>query len=242
MNLLNEAVALHGRWGFWKCFRWMRQKRGARWNHKRVWRVYRSMRLNLPRRTKRRLPQRVKQPLEVVPEPNRGWSMDFMSDSLVSGQRFRTFNVVDEGTREALAIEVDTSLPAERVVRVLEQIKDSRPLPTQIRVDNGPELISSKLVEWSEKNGVRLQYIQPGKPTQNAYIERFNRTFRHEVLDAYLFRSLSEVREIVHHWMLIYNEERPHDSLGNLPPETFRRQQTPNQSPTPTSSIFKLSR
>jgi putative transposase len=200
------------------------------------------MRLNLPRRTKRRLPQRVKQPLEVVPEPNRGWSMDFMSDSLVSGQLFRTFNVVDEGTREALAIEVDTSLPAERVIRVLEQIKDSRPLPMQIRVDNGPELISSKLVEWSEKNGVRLQYIQPGKPTQNAYIERFNRTFRCEVLDAYLFRSLSEVREIVHHWMLVYNEERPHESLGNLPPETFRRQQTPNQTPTPTPSIFKLSR
>ena len=200
------------------------------------------MRLNLPRRTKRRLPKRVKQPLEVPPEPNQMWTMDFMSDSLVFGQRFRTLNVVDEGTREALAIEVDTSLPAERVIRVLERIKDSRPLPKQIRVDNGPELISSKLVEWSEKNGLALQYIQPGKPTQNAYIERFNRTFRHEVLDAYLFRSLSEVREIVHHWMFTYNEERPHDSLGNLPPETFRRQQTTKQPPDPSISTFQLSR
>jgi putative transposase len=241
IDSLNEVVGLHGRWGFWKCFHWMRQKRDVPWNHKRVWRVYRSMRLNLPRRTKRRLPNRVKQPLDVAPEPNRMWSMDFTSDSLISGKRFRTLNVVDEGTREALAIEVDTSLPAERVIRVLEQIKDSRPLPKQIRVDNGPELISSKLVEWCGLHQITLHYIQPGKPTQNAYIERFNRSFRTEVLDAYLFRSLSEVREIVHEWLLVYNEERPHESLGNLPPETFRRQQTQKQTPDPTHSSFEVS-
>lgn len=115
--------------------------------------------------------------------------MDFMHDTLYCGKRFRTLNIIDEGVREALAIEVDTSLPALRVIRVLEQLKESYPLPEQIRVDNGPELISSKLVAWCEMNRIRLHHIQPGKPTQNAYIERFNRTMRREVLDAHLFRQ-----------------------------------------------------
>ncbi len=142
---LNEVVGKHSRWGFWKCFHWMRQ-RGATWNHKRVWRVYRGMRLNLPRRAKRRLPSRERQPLEVPPVPDQMCSMDFMHDTLWCGKRFRTLNIFDEGVREVLAIEVDTSLPADRVIRVLEQLKESRPLPAQIRVDNGPELVSSKLV------------------------------------------------------------------------------------------------
>ena len=232
MDRLNEVIARHGRWGFWKCFHWMRQ-RGEPWNHKRVHRVYRLMRLNLPRRTKRRLPARKSQPLIVPPEPDRMWSMDFMHDTLVCGKRFRTLNVFDEGVREVLAIEVDGSLPAERVIRVLEQLKDSRPLPEQIRVDNGPELISAKLVGWCEKQGVKLHYIQPGKPTQNAYIERFNRTYRTEVLNAHLFGSLSEVREITHEWMTSYNDERPHDALGNLPPRVFRQQQTNPKNSNP---------
>jgi len=121
---------------------------------------------------------------------------------------------------------VDTSLPAERVIRVLEQLKDSHPLPEQIRVDNGPELISSKLVAWCERHNIRLHHIQPGKPTQNAYIERFNRSLRREVLNAHLFSSLSEVREIIHHWLISYNEERPHSSLGNLPPKAYKQQLT----------------
>jgi transposase InsO family protein len=143
--------------------------------------------------------------------------MDFMHDTLYHGKRFRTLNVIDEGVREALAIEVDTSLPAERVIRVLEQLKESRPLPRQIRVDNGPELISAKLIAWCDNHQIRLHHIQPGKPMQNGYIERFNKSFRNEVLDANLFGSLSEVREAVHQWMTEYNEERPHKSLGNLP-------------------------
>ena len=184
------------------------------------------MRLNLPRRAKRRLPNRVKQPLDVILEPNRAWSLDFMHDRLWSGKQFRTLNIIDEGVREILAIEVDTSLPAERVIRVLEQLKESRPLPAQIRVDNGPELISSKLNAWCETNGVHLHHIQPGRPTQNAFIERFNRTFRAEVLDAHIFDSLSEVRDIVHNWMTVYNEKRPHKSLGNIPPRLFTQQLT----------------
>jgi putative transposase len=240
---LNEVVGKHGRWGFWKCFHWLRQ-RGERWNHKRVLRVYRAMKLNLPRRAKRRLPARVRQPLDVPAEPNRMWAMDFMHDTLFCGRRFRTFNLIDEGAREALAIEVDSSLPAERVVRVLEQIKESRPLPEQIRIDNGPELQSSKLVAWAESNGVRLHYIQPGKPTQNAYIERFNRTFRREVLDAHLFTSLGEVREIVHEWMTAYNDERPHQALGNVPPRVFSQQAArpeiePTTAPNSTSELSR---
>jgi len=227
IDRLNEVISRHGRWGFWKCFHWMRQ-RGEAWNHKRVLRVYREMGLNLPRRAKRRLPARVKQPIHVPPKADRMWSMDFMHDTLYHGKRFRTLNVFDEGVREILAIEVDTSLPAERVIRVLEQLKESRALPEQIRVDNGPELISSKLIAWCEEHKVRLHHIQPGKPTQNAYIERFNRTFRSEVLDAHLFASLTEVREIVHQWMIAYNEERPHDALGNLPPALFKQQTQTN--------------
>jgi putative transposase len=220
---LNEVVARHGRWGFWKCYHWLRQQ-GERWNHKRVLRVYRAMKLHLPRRAKRRLPTRIRQPLDVPAEPHRMWAMDFMHDTLFCGKRFRTLNLIDEGAREALAIEIDSSLPAERVIRVLDQLKESRPLPEQIRVDNGPELQSAKLVAWAQAHGVKLHYIQPGKPTQNAYIERFNRTFRREVLDAHLFASLGEVREIVHQWMTAYNEERPHQALGHVPPSVFSQQ------------------
>lgn len=202
IDALNQVVARHSRWGFWKCFHWLRQ-RGHEWNHKRVWRVYQAMGLNLPRRAKKRLPARTKQPLDAPSEPNRTWSLDFMQDSLFHGKRFRTLNVIDEGVREVLAIEVDTSLPAERVTRVLNQLSQSRSLPGRIRVDNGPEFISSKFVSWCERHGIELQYIQPGKPMQNAYIERFNGTFRREVLNAHLFGSLSQVRELVHDWMII---------------------------------------
>ena len=213
----------------------MRQ-RGEVVNHKRVWRIYKQLKLNLPRRTKKRLPKRSRQPLQIPACANQMWSMDFMSDSLYHGKRFRTLNVLDEGVREALAIEVDTSLPAERVIRVLEQLELSRPLPQQIRVDNGPEFISSKLASWCKRKHINLHYIEPGKPTQNAYIERFNRTMRREVLDAHLFGSLNDVREIVHHWMTDYNEERPHESLNNLPPSVYRRSLT-----TKENSNFNLS-
>ena len=240
---LNAVVERHGRWGFWKCFHYLRQS-GARWNHKRVLRVYRALRLNLPRRAKRRLPARVKAPLDTPPQADLVWSLDFMHDTLWCGKRFRTLNVFDEGVREVLAIEVDSSLPAARVVRVLDQLKESRPLPRQLRVDNGPELVSAKLVAWCEANRVAIHHIQPGRPTQNAYIERFNRTFRAEVLNAHLFHSLSEVREIVHQWMLTYNEERPHAALGHLPPTVFRQQHTnPNyQHFLHQNSNYELSR
>lgn len=237
-KMLEEVTGRHGRWGFWKCYHWMRQQ-GAPWNHKRVRRVDREMGLNLPRRGKKRLPARVKQPLEIPAAACECWAMDFMQDTLQHGKRFRTLNVFDEGVREVLAIEVDTSLPAARVIRVLEQLKESYDLPRQIRVDNGPELISAKLVAWCEIHDIHLHHIQPGKPTQNALIERFNRSYRREVLNAHDFRSLEEVREITHDWMTTYNEERPHAALNHLPPAVYKRQLNPN--PTPENSNLELS-
>lgn len=196
--------------------------KGFPFNHKRVYRIYCQMGLNLRRRTKRVLPKRIAQPLEVLDQANYQWALDFMHDTLYCGKRFRTLNVVDEGTRECLAIEVDTSLPAGRVVRVLEQLKAERGLPTQLRMDNGPELISATLTDWCETNDIELVYIQPGKPQQNGFVERFNGSFRREFLDAYLFENLNQVREMAWFWRLDYNEERTHESLGNLPPAAYR--------------------
>ncbi len=221
IDALNSELKKSPRAGFWKCFGRLRYK-GYPFNHKRVYRVYCQMGLNLKRRVKRVLPKRIAQPLQVEAKANYQWALDFMHDGLYCGKRFRTLNVVDEGTRECLAIEVDSSLPAERVVRVLEQIKAERSLPVQLRVDNGPELISARLTDWCEQHHIQLVYIQPGKPQQNGFVERFNGSFRREFLDAYLFESLEQVREMAWFWRLDYNEERTHESLGNLPPAAYR--------------------
>jgi putative transposase len=203
--------------GFWKLFARLRRK-GWTWNHKRVYRVYCHLGLNRRRRAKRRVPLRNPMPLAVPEKPNQIWSADFVSDSLYHDVRFRTFNVIDDYNREALAIEIDTSLPSARLIRVFEQLKAERGLPQVLRTDNGPEFLGAVFTEWCEENGVLIDYIEPGKPNQNAYIERFNRSYRTEILDAWLFRNLEEVREISWAWMLEYNEERDHDSLGGMTP------------------------
>jgi putative transposase len=208
---------------------------GHRWNHKRLWRVYCQLRLNLPRRTKKRLPGRLRQPLVVLPQPNVVWALDFMSDVLYGGRRFRTLNILDEGVREAVAIEVDTSLPAERVIRVLEQVVAWRGQPQALRLDNGPELLSERFSSWCAERGIALRYIQPGKPDQNAFIERFNRTYRTEVLNAYVFESLDQVRELSAEWMQIYNEQRPHDALAGLPLAMYRTKLEARSSLLPVS-------
>jgi putative transposase len=220
---LNALVEKYPRWGFWKCYDRLRLL-GRPWNHKRVYRVYKAMNLNLPRRKKRRLPKRVQQPMVVEARANAEWSLDFMSDTLYHGRRFRTLNILDEGVREVLDIVIDTSIPGGRVVRTLDRLIEWRGKPDAIRVDNGPEYISQVFADWCAEHGIKLNYIQPGKPNQNAYIERFNRTYRHEVLNAYVFESLRQVREITRAWITEYNEERPHDSLGKIPPAMFRRQ------------------
>ncbi|SUC42795.1 Integrase core domain [Providencia stuartii] len=169
-------------------------------NHKRVYRVYCRLGLNLKRRIKKVLPVREKRPLIIEKTPNIHWALDFMHDSLSCGNRFRTLNIIDEGTRECLAIEVDTLLSAERVIRVLEGLKAERGLSKQLRVDNGPELISATLLNYCANNRIELCHIQPGKPQQNGLIERFNGSFRREFLNAYLFGSLSQLREMVWFW------------------------------------------
>ena len=182
------------------------------------------MKLNIRRRAKKRLPDRIKQPLTIPEAPNQVWSIDFMSDTLVDGRRFRLFNVLDDFNRESLAIEVDTSMPSLRVIRVLNRVIAQRGKPANLRSDNGPEFISHILQQWCEDNAITLQYIQPGKPTQNAYIERKNGSIRRELLNAYLFNSLAEVRCLSEEWRIDYNTERPHKSLGYLSPLNYAEQ------------------
>jgi putative transposase len=217
IEALHQLVDRHPTIGFWKCYYRLRRK-GYGCNHKRLYRVYTLLRLNVRRRAKRRLPQRIKEPLVVPAGINQGWSMDFMCDSLVDGRRFRLLNVLDDYNRESLAIEIDTSLPALRVIRTLQKLIERRTKPQTIRVDNGPEFISDRLQQWCDEHQIRLQFIQPGKPVQNAFIERNNGSLRKELLDAYLFYSLPEVRTMAEEWQQDYNHERPHESLGNVPP------------------------
>jgi putative transposase len=217
---VQAVVERYPAYGFSKVFTKVRRA-GHPWNHKRVYRVYCALNLNLRRKGKKRLPSRNPEPLTVPADMNQCWSIDFMSDSLFCGRRFRTFNVVDDYNREALAIEIDLSLPSVRVVRVLERIVAWRGYPVKIRMDNGPEFISLTLADWAEKHEIQLEFIKPGKPTQNSYVERFNRTYRTEVLNMYAFKRLSEVRELTDNWIREYNEERPHDSLGDLTPREY---------------------
>ena len=188
------------------------------------------MQLNLRKKASQRLPKRDRVPLYVPEHPDSVWSADFVSDALACGRRFRTFNVVDDFNREAVHIEVDTSLPSMRLVRIFEQIKAERGLPDVLRTDNGPEFLGEVFIEWARQNGMAIRYIQPGKPNQNAYIERFNRTFREELLDQYQFKTLDDLREAVHWWMIEYNEERPHGSLGDLTPLEYRQKFVRNSS------------
>jgi putative transposase len=218
LKVVSEA---HPRWGFGKIAQYLRNQ-GKPWNRKRIYRLYRAMKLNFRIARRKRLPKRFPKELAEPTAPNECSSMDFMSDALLNGQRIRSLNVIDDFNREVLAIEVDTSLPAQRVVRVLEQIADWHGYPKRIRIDNGPEFIWTRLMTWAQEHQVMLDFIQPGKPAQNAYIERFNRTYREEVLDFYLFRSLNELRLITQRWISSYNQERPHDALNGMTPTAFR--------------------
>lgn len=232
IEALTAVVAANNRWGFWKCFDRLRLL-GHRWNHKRVHRVYCALRLNLPRRTRRRVPTRPRQPLEAPATLNHTWALDFMTDRLYDGRAFRTLNVLDEGNREGLAIEVAPSLPSWRVLAVLDELIAVHGVPAALRLDNGPEFVAAAVAVWAAAHGIALHFIQPGKPDQNAYIERFNRTYRDEVLDPNLFATLDEVRTETADWLRRYNTERPHDSLGRVPPLSFL--------PRPTSTVESTS-
>ena len=220
IDALNAQVEQNPRWGFWKLFDRLHNL-GQPWNPKRVHRVYCALRLNRARRTKRRIPRRPRVPLVAPPTLNQTWALDFMRDTLYDGRVFRTLNVLDQGNREALAIEIGVSLPSRRVIALLEELVALHGASATLRLDNGPEFLALRLTDWAEQRGIALDYIQPGKPAQNAFIERFNQTYRTEVLDANVFTSLAEVRAITADWLRRYNTERPHDSLGRVPPLTF---------------------
>lgn len=215
--LLRLSVA-HRTWGFGLCFLYLRNVKGFPWNHKRVYRIYCELELNLRIKPKHRLKREVPVTLEVPRQANITWSMDFMHDALSDGRAFRTFNVLDDYNREGLGIEVDFSLPALRVIRTLERIIEWRGKPKTIRCDNGPEYLSGQLLNWAEQQQIHLDFIQPGKPQQNAYIERYNRTVRHEWLDQHLFDTIEQAQETGTRWLWEYNHERPHMALGGLTP------------------------
>ena len=180
-----------------------------------------TLRLNIRRKAKRRLPSRHPRPLAVPEQFNVCWSMDFMSAALRHGHRFRTFNVVDDFNREVLTIDVNSGITAERVVTMLERVIAWQGSPDIIRVDNGSEFTSGVFAEWAEQLHIEIDFIEPGCPYQNSYIERFNRTYREDVLDLYLFETLQEVRETIDEWVEIYNTERPHDALNDMTPKEY---------------------
>lgn len=219
IEALGRLARDHPDLGFGKFYSMLRAD-GHGWNHKRVHRVYCEMKLNKRRKHKRRVPARHPEPLRVPEGVNKSWSADFMSDALADRRRFRTFNVIDDYNREVLAIEVDLNLGGQRVIRVLDRIAQTRGLPERIRFDNGPEFTSIAVADWAETNQVELEFIKPGCPMQNGFIERFNRTYRQAILDMYIFESLDEVRELTSRWMDFYNHRRPHDSLGGTPPRS----------------------
>jgi putative transposase len=206
------------RWGFGLCYLFLRNVKGFAWNHKRIRRIYCELELNQRIKPKKRLVRETPEPLAVPECPNEMWSMDFMADQLSDGRSFWTLNVLDDFNREGLAIEVDFSLPAARVVRTLNQIIEWRGKPMGIRVDNGPEYVSGKLQTWAKKRGIGIFYIQPGKPQQNAYVERYNRTVRQEWLGQFIFNTIEEVKDQATRWLWTYNNQRPNMGIGGITP------------------------
>lgn len=237
-DYLDGLAKAHPRWGFDKMMLKIKlEKKG--WNHKRVHRIYCEKGLNIRVKPRKRIPKGEAKMLLQPIEPNVCWSIDFMSDAFSCGDKFRTFNAIDDYNREGLLIEPAYSLPARRVTQLLDQVGEARGYPDMIRVDHGPEFESHEFKRWANQRGVLIHYIQPGKPAQNGFIERFNRTYREAVLDMNLFQNLKEVRILTRQWLEIYNHERPHESLAGLPPVQFAAQRKMKLTGKGENSSFK---
>lgn len=208
-------------------------REGLTVNHKRVHRVYKAAGLQVRRRRRKRLTRAERTPLARPTRPSERWSMDFTSDTLGDGRVFRTLNIVDDFTRECVAIEVDRSLPGLRVARVLERLQAAIGLPATIVVDNGPEFAGRTLEAWTYARGVTLRFIRPGKPVENAYVESFNGKFRDECLNEHWFVSLADAQRTIEAWRIDYNTVRPHSSLDGVTPEQFARTSTGARRLTP---------
>lgn len=190
-------------------------------NHKRTERIYREEGLSLRKRKRRKTAATARVVLPTASGPNERWSMDFVTDSIVTGRRFRALTIIDDYSRECPSIEVDTSLGGRRVVAVLERLAEVRGLPQVITIDNGPEFAGKVLDEWAYRRGVKLNFIRPGKPIENAYAESFNGRLRDECLNENWFISLHHAKRIIEEWRIDYNEGRPHTSLGGLTPREY---------------------
>lgn len=219
---LCELAAIKRRYGYRRLHVLM-QREGWQVNRKKLLRVYRQAGLSVRRRKRKRIAGVERQLKVQATMPNQSWSMDFVSDGLADGRRLRCLNIVDDFTKECLAIEVDTSLPGTRVVSVLSRLSELRGLPQSITIDNGPEFAGKVLDAWAYAHGLKLNFIEPGKPQQNAYIESFNGKFRDECLNEHWFVSMRHAREIIAAWRREYNSERPHSSLGYLTPQQFAK-------------------
>ena len=220
---LRQLAAEHPRYGYRLLHGLLRRKKWAI-NHKLVYRLYRAEGLVVRRRIRKRIAAARRQQLDLPSKPNQRWSMDFVSDALADGRVFRTLNVIDNYSRECVAIEADASLSGLRVARVLARVGDERGLPEQILVDNGPEFTSKALDTWAHAANVKLHFIRPGKPTDNAFIESFNGRFRDECLNENWFKTMLDARSTIETWRRYYNEHRPHSSLfGSTPLEYSTR-------------------
>jgi putative transposase len=228
---LKELAAERRRYGYRRLTVLLRRE-GQTVNHKRVYRLYREEGLSVRRRKRKRIGAVERQPLTIPIGTNQRWSMDFVADGLGDGRKFRSLNIVDDYSRECVAVEVDTSIPGGRVVRVLERLRELRGVPQVLVTDNGPEFAGQALDVWAYERGVKLHFIEPGKPVQNAFVESFNGKMRDECLNEHWFGTLAEARQTIEAWRRDYNEVRPHSSLGNRTPQEFTARGATLRSPT----------